>query len=277
MAHMNILSLALYAAALLLSQMVSVTMATVTVTQNADATVLSNALFNPAAAAGVSGAIVTGATITGNVRQFGIFSQTNGDLAGLGMTGVVLSTGIATETTTGVSSSVMDGPGDPDLDTLLGQRGTTRDAAVLSMDVIVASKVSITVSYLLASNEYLDSHRRPDVFGAFWERTSVALIGDTPVVTTDTLDCDKRGGNTTCNAGQVKPFNVSGYSSTKEFTFHLLPGFIHRLKLVIADGGSDQTGYTTVLLSLKPGPNSSPTRKPATMKPTTMMGMGMAP
>jgi hypothetical protein len=248
MVHTNTLSLALYAAVVLLGLIVNVTMAAVTITQNADADTLSKTLLNPAAA-GNGVMAISGATVAGDIRQFGTFDQTSGDLPGLGSTGVVLSTGIAVETITGPLNSRLGQPGDQDLETLLGQSGTTLDAAILSFDVTVTRQVSITVAYVLVSNEYgRNPSPFPDVLGAFRDRTNVAWIGDKPV-TVVTLDCANKSGRT-CNNGQVQPFQLAGYSSAKEFTFNLSPG-IQRLKLAIADGNSDDSFITTVLLSFK--------------------------
>jgi hypothetical protein len=123
MVHMNTLSLALFAAILLLGQMVNMAMASVTVTQDANAGKLSSTLLNPAAA-GNEVMTITGATITGDNRQFGTFSQTIGDLPGLGSTGVVLSTGIAKDIITGVQvSSQMGGNGDQALEISGGSTG----------------------------------------------------------------------------------------------------------------------------------------------------------
>jgi hypothetical protein len=156
---------------------------------------------------------------------------------------------------------------------LVGQLGTTRDAAILSMDVTVTRQVSITVSYLLASNEYDETPRSTDVFGAFREGTNVAWIDGNKAATTDTLDCNVG----VCGNGQLNPLGLSGYSSTKEFTFNLSPG-LQKLKLAIADGGSNNEVISAVFLSFKSvlAPTSSPTMKP-TSSPAklSMKGMGM--
>jgi hypothetical protein len=253
-------------------------------TPNTDAVAMAKLLLNPS----VSGVKILNATFAGNSDQLGTFIQNDGELfAGLGSTGLLLSSGVVQSVELGGPGSIEHGTrGNDNLDAILqtiDPSYVTCDSATLSIKVSVPRTVTINVNYVFGSNDYQYAVF-PDVLGLFVDHTNVALINGSPVSAV-TVYCDVTGNSMPgSNCDQyINNFEVGsdsgvwgtsllGYTRTQTATMRLTAG-IHDIVVAVADGAyagtryvGDAAGFFSFQSALK-APTTAPIRPP-TEKPT---------
>ena len=223
-----------------------------------DSTLTPTALAQSLVGAGVA---ISNVTYRGALRAAGTFTSSSNVL---GFTnGIVLSSGSARNV---AGSNCEDGmsvdngePGDPDLNTIVGEGNTTNDAAVLEFDFVPTSS-TISFQYVFGSEEYPDYVGAfNDVFGFFLTApggtpVNLALIPgtDLPVSINDVND-----GNTTVTppiaptnpqfyvnnqvqfsaTGPLPPVDteLNGLTTVLGAQATLTPGLTYHIKLAVAD------------------------------------------
>lgn len=207
-----------------------------------------------------SGVSVSNVTFTGSSQASGIYS--NGGSSNLGSTsGVVLSTGIATDVDNGFTYN-----GSSDLlvsgNTLIGglSGGTTFDAAVLEFDV-VPSFDTLVLNYIYGSEDYPEwvggNAVYQDHFGVFvsgsdpdggsYTDQNFALVPNTslPIVVNNI----NAGNNQQYFVSNISSSSVmyDGFTTLLQIKIPVVPAASYHLKIAIADGG-DQTSDSGVFL-----------------------------
>jgi hypothetical protein len=245
---------------------------------------LAMLLFKPA----TTGIEIISASTEGSSEQFGKFSKTTNVFPGLANTGIVLSSGDVTTVSVGNDDNGidLDGIGDTDLESLLPNALTT-DAAILEIAIKVPTAVTVTFSFVFASNEYPDDVTAdvPDLFAFFLNGVNQAKINGS-MVSVVTVHCGVDGLSTGPNCDQyVKNddgnqygTDIDGYTKTQTMTV-LFPAGSHVVKLSVADadtkfGQNDDIKATRdafVFMSFKAATVIPPIVPPKGM----MMGMGM--
>jgi hypothetical protein len=250
---------------------------TVTGTQ-ATAGVMAPLLLNPA----VSGMTITSATAAVGVpEQFGTYAKPNAVFPGLANSGIVLSSGDVTTVSIGNDDFGIGlyGAEDIGLESLLEGTYETTDAASLVIAVNVPTAVSVTFSFVFATNDYPDAFDSPDLFGFFVDGVNQAKINGSPVSVT-TVNCGNLGTGAGPNCGQfIKNdddiqfgTDIDGYTKTQTMTVLFTAG-PHTIRIAIADADSsfppdDIFAFRDafVFLSFKSA---------VVVTPPAMMGMGM--
>lgn len=200
-------------------------------------------------------------TFEGDNSAFGNFSGGND----IGFAeGVILSTGAAVDAPgpeSGITTTVHDTPGDPDLENLSGV--STNDAAIIEFDFVSPSE-NVTFEYIFASDEYngFTCGTVNDAFGFFITGpgyapgTNVALVpGTTTPVSINTVNSGTAFDITNCldldpnfadysvyfneNQGSVSTEEIgyNGYTDVFLVELELEPCETYHIKLAIADGG----------------------------------------
>jgi uncharacterized repeat protein (TIGR01451 family) len=191
------------------------------------------------------GVTVSNVTYTGATIAAGTFS---GGLAdGIGIeSGVTLSSG---DIAVGIGPNDADGagacnegPGDPDLDVLLGETGFSEDATVLEFDFVPATS-NVSFRYVFASEEYNEYVGLiNDIFAFFIDGQNVALIpGTSTPVSINTVNLQSNStfyrNNDPSDLGMPTPFGTQfdGFTTVLTAMRTLTPNVSHHIKLVIAD------------------------------------------
>ncbi len=189
------------------------------------------------------GVTVSGASFTGDPSQGGMFADPAGSI-GIAE-GVVLSSGEVAEVVGpndngGNTSGSFFGPGDADLDALVG--GTTRDAAVLNM-TFVPTGADLEINYVFASEEYQEwvNSSFNDVFGFFVNGTNCATVaeadGTTLPVSVNSINHQKNTQIYVDNPSGAGPYDTQfdGFTQVLTCFATVTPGVPNTLKLALAD------------------------------------------
>jgi hypothetical protein len=216
----------------------STTYAGILTTLEPGAAALAGAMLAPN-----SGITITGATLTGNPKCSALFSQGQQAVPQTWFpdAGIVLSSGGPESLDmqdSGSQSTNWGGPGDADLDAILGQ-AITQDACVLELTFTAAANVNaIVFNYVFGSDEYteyVDSSFN-DAFALFLNGVNTALIPSTTTeVSINTVNHLLNTGYYNENEnGQYPNFEADGFTTLLMAGGDVLPG-TNTLKLAIAD------------------------------------------
>lgn len=189
-----------------------------------------------------TGVTITNATYTGANAASGYFTGGASLGAGFFDSGIVLTTGAASN----VNGSANTSPkieadngqaGDPALTALAGQ--DTYDAAILEFD-FVSSGTGAYFNYFFGSdeyNEYVDQYN--DVFGFFFEGNNVALIpGTSTPVSIDNVNNGDHSAYYNDNTDGYIPFEYDGFTDVFSASITgLTAGQTYHIRLAIADAG----------------------------------------
>jgi uncharacterized repeat protein (TIGR01451 family) len=191
------------------------------------------------------GVTVSNVTFTGSNLAGGTFSGGLPDGINID-SGVILSSGdvanaVGPNTDDGITTC-HERPGDPDLDTILGQPGATEDAAVLEFDFVPATN-SVSFRYVFASDEYNEFVGSiNDIFAFFIDGQNVALIPNTSTpVSINTVNLNSNSSfyrnNDPSDFKGPTPFGTQfdGFTTLLTASRTLTANVSHHIKLVIAD------------------------------------------
>jgi hypothetical protein len=253
----------------------------------AGATAVAQLLFPPQ-----SGVLIQSATAGGQPEQVGVYTKDKSVFKGLASTGAILSSGNVANVAIGSDDSkAFGGPGDAQLDLLLGGNYDTADAASLLIAIRVPVAVTITWRFVFGSNDYPLFFGTPDLFGFFLNGVNVAMIGNDPI-STYAVNCGPSGDGVGPNCKQYVKNDgldeagtgLNGYTLTQTLTLNLPIGD-HTIKIAIADAEEfadvpvSDTNDSMVLLSFRravqvPAPVPVPVAPPKGKMMGDMMMMG---
>lgn len=210
-----------------------------TVDTSASAMDMANAIFG-------DGVTVVSASYTGDAQASGTFSD--GDLIAPGVTpsdtGVILSTGHATDITNSTGQSNQSGStssntsgvnNNPGFNALAGG-AHTYDAAFMDIDFIPTGD-TMTMQFVFASEEYPEwiSSVYNDIVGVWSNGTAVDLAvgnGDTDPGNISHLDNSNLYNDNTSDAYNTE---MDGFTVTLTLTIPVNPGVVNTLRIGIAD------------------------------------------
>ena len=201
------------------------------------------------------GVTVVSATYTGDNASSGIY--TNGDTVSPGATpgdtGVILSTGHATDFTnssgqsnqhTGTSSNTSGVDNDADFNAIAG--GATHDASILDVDFIPTGD-TMTMQFTFSSEEY------PEYFSSYSDIVGVWINGSYVPMSVGNGDADVQNINSGTNENQYldntnDAYNteMDGLTITLTLTIPVNPGVVNSIRIGVADQGD--SAYDTNLL-----------------------------
>jgi hypothetical protein len=196
-----------------------------------------------------NGITTSNANLTGNAGRYSnASSESQGNM--YLQSGVVLSSGSSLSlNTNGVNtlpskSTVLNIPGDPDLNTLISSIYTTFDASVLEFDFEAAgttgSSVTCSFWYVFGSEEYNEWVNTDycDVFGFFLDGSNVALIPETSIpVSVNTVNLTANSSFYSNNENNELLSEIDGFTKPLYVNFTVNANETHHLKLAIADAG----------------------------------------
>lgn len=209
------------------------------VTQNNNATQLAQAIAG-------SGVTVTTASVTGDAAQFGTFTSTTA-APGVGFaSGIVLSTGTATDIpgvnaepnlTTGFGN-----PGDSRISAIGG--GDSFDAAALDFSFTLAQTSTLFFEFVFGSDEYLEFVNQSvnDAFGFFLDGgPNLAVLSNGSPISVDTINSTVNAGLYRDNPENAPQFDVrfDGLTTAILVTIANVAAGDHRFSFVIGDVGDD--------------------------------------
>lgn len=216
-----------------------------TITQNSDVnTLISTLLGNN------SGITVVGTpTISGNFAQFGTFSQGNVG-AGLGIdSGIVLSTGIATDSIGSYdlndSGTDLNGAGSSKISAMVNNPATG-DAATIKFSFTSSTDSLYFLNYVFASQEYPEFVRSPfnDGFGYFVDGVNIAKVPGTNLnVSVNTINNGNNDSGVLArnpqyyipNRNNNRTLQFGGLTVPLSASANGLGSGVHTLEIVIAD------------------------------------------
>ncbi len=198
----------------------------------------------------LSGAGITVSNVQFIGRNLAGGSFSGGTSAGFGFDqGVMISSGAISNAigpnNSASKSSNNNQPGDPDLDLLAGD--DTFDAAVLEFD-FVPQYDAVSLTYLLASEEYPEMIDYADVMAIYINGVNIALIPGTatPVSITSINHLvnsqyyvDNTPQNNNYNPPYTAPYDTQadGFTIPLQALASVTPGVVHHIKIAIADLG----------------------------------------
>jgi hypothetical protein len=182
------------------------------------------------------GVSVTNVVYTGADTALGRFSG----MGALGLeSGIALSTGHLGDDLRGPHgqkrSTVHGRSGDADIDSLVGGRARSHDAAVVEFDFVPRAS-SLTIDYVFGSMEYLAfvGSGYTDAFGFFINGTNCARVGDSPV-SIDTINDKANSALYVNNVDGSHDTSLNGYTTTLTCRADVLAEQKNHAKIVIAD------------------------------------------
>lgn len=224
------------------------------VTTTTDATTIADTIFG-------DGIQVVSATLTGAATQAGTYS--GGDATSGGVvpsdSGVILSTGNATDFTTGGTGTNTNtnagtttehgGAGDADLDTISST--STYDAVVFESTFIPDDNY-ITMQFVFSSEEYLEyvNSGVNDTLGVWVNGDFVPLTSSGDTVSIDTVNDSSNSNLYIDNPASADTYNteMDGFTITLSFKAQVNPGEENTIRIGLADGG-DSAYDTNVLIA----------------------------
>ncbi|WP_420397174.1 choice-of-anchor L domain-containing protein [Nioella sp.] len=224
------------------------------VTTTTDATTIAETIFG-------DGIQVVSATLTGASGQAGIYS--GGDATSGGVvpsdSGVILSTGNATDFTTGGTgtntntsagtSTGHGGAGDADLDAI---SSTSTFDAVVFQSTFIPDDDYITMQFVFSSEEYLEyvNSGVNDTLGVWVNGSFVPLTSSGDTVSIDTVNDTSNSNLYVDNPASADTYNteMDGFTITLSFKAPVNPGEENTIKIGLADGG-DSAYDTNVLIA----------------------------
>ena len=204
-----------------------------------------------------NGATVISANYSGDNRSSGIYSDGDATSPGVvpGDTGVILSTGRATDFTNSTGDSNQSNStstntggvnGDADLNALAGS--FTRDASILEIDFIPTGD-TLSFQFIFASEEYPEFTNSiyNDIFGVWVNGSNVDLAINT---NTSIGTINDNSNENLYNDNTTDQFNteMDGFTVTMTLTLTVNPGVVNTLKIGIADVG-DSSYDSNVLIA----------------------------
>jgi Ca2+-binding RTX toxin-like protein len=224
------------------------------VTTTTDATTIAQTIFG-------DGIQVVSATLTGAATQAGTYS--GGDAVSGGVvpsdSGVILSTGDATDFTTGGTgtntntsagtSTGHGGAGDADLDAI--STTSTFDAVVFE-STFIPDDDYITMQFVFSSEEYLEyvNSGVNDTLGVWVNGSFVPLTSSGDTVSIDTVNDTSNSNLYVDNPAATDTYNteMDGFTITLSFKAPVNPGEENTIRIGLADGG-DSAYDTNVLIA----------------------------
>lgn len=224
------------------------------VTTTTDATTIAETIFG-------DGIQVVSATLTGAATQAGTFS--GGDATSGGVvpsdSGVILSTGNATDFTTGGTgtntntsagtSTGHGGAGDADLDAI---SSTSTFDAVVFESTFIPDDDYITMQFVFSSEEYLEyvNSGVNDTLGVWVNGSFVPLTSSGDTVSIDTVNDSSNSNLYVDNPASADTYNteMDGFTITLSFKAPVNPGEENTIRIGLADGG-DSAYDTNVLIA----------------------------
>lgn len=207
------------------------------ITQNNNATELAGAI----AGAGVT---ITSASVTGEAAQFGVFTSTAA-APGIGFTsGIVLSSGAATDIP-GVNAesdltTEFGGPGDARITAIGGN--PSFDAAALNFTFTLAQSTSLFFEFVFGSDEYLEfvDQGLNDAFGFFLDGgANLAVLPNGAPISINTINSTANAAFYRDNAQAAPAFDVrfDGLTTAILVTIASVAAGEHDFSFVIGDVG----------------------------------------
>lgn len=254
------------------------------VTQNANAVQLANAIAG-------SGVTVTGASVAGSAAQFGTFTSAAA-APGIGFaSGVVLSTGTATDLP-GVNAeenltTEFGGTGDARIDAIASAPGESEDVAALNFDFTLAQTSTLFFEFVFGSDEYLEFVNQGfnDAFGFFLDDgPNLAVLPGAVPISIDSINATTNAAQYRDNPTAAPAFDVrlDGLTTAIVISVANVAAGAHRFSFVIGDVG-DQRFDSAIFIrgasfgdGTPPPPGEVPIPGAIPLLLTGLAGLGLA-